>query len=192
MPTAPAPASDYRFSLSLTPLACSLVVEQDMGKRLMRFTLKPGSRGMMNKFVGTWQVEEHPNDPGDCITHLDQVIPAPGWAAAAAVAVSQNLADCRSQPLRLRQGPNGCFVTYEAVLLERDYPVDPQAILLAAALVPVLRFVAWAFLACVCCMASSQHPWVLLACTCAHTPAVGRACRTLGWRCRGCLCWIGS
>ena len=38
----------------------------------MHFTLKPGSNGVMKKFVGCWQIEPHPQDPNACITHLDQ------------------------------------------------------------------------------------------------------------------------
>lgn len=49
-----------------------LVVEQDRSRRLMRFTLQPGSGGIMKKFRGEWQIDPHPEDPGACITHLDQ------------------------------------------------------------------------------------------------------------------------
>lgn len=39
----------------------------------MRFQLKPGSKGIMKKFVGEWQIHPHPTDPGASITYLDQV-----------------------------------------------------------------------------------------------------------------------
>lgn len=68
----PTPRATPTTPITPPPTPYRLVVEQDNSRRLMRFTLKPGSGGIMKKFRGEWQIDTHPEDPGACITHLDQ------------------------------------------------------------------------------------------------------------------------
>lgn len=70
--TNPVQAS-FRFLIFRGKFTTHLLVEQDAATRTMRFSLKPGARGIMKAFVGVWQIEPHPMDPHACITHLDQV-----------------------------------------------------------------------------------------------------------------------
>lgn len=64
--------ASWKFLIFGGTFTTNLVVEQDNQQRLMKFSLKPESGGIMKKFVGWWQVDSYPEDPNACMTYLEQ------------------------------------------------------------------------------------------------------------------------
>lgn len=61
-------AAGWRFLMFHGQFYTRLLVEQDSKKRIMAFTLKPGSGGIMNNFEGSWLIEGAGTD-GKVTTH---------------------------------------------------------------------------------------------------------------------------